>query len=391
MKIEVKKFNFSFRLESFIIRSMASTKETSEKSDGKKKSEEVRKDDKTDKNEKQEKSNDFIPEIGIVFHWGLYSVPAFDKISYQRRNGGNGCEWYERRLLQDPKGYRPVSGFKETQEYHKTHYGDAKYSDFAKDFKAEKWSPDEWMKTVKNMGGTKAILTAKHHDGFCLWDTKTTSYNSCATGAKRDLLKEFKEACQRHGLKFGVYYSWMEFTHTCTINFMNTVVVPQVQELMKYKPDIWWYDGHWLLNTKYAQNKVLELVRNIRKEAELEGRKVQINDRIVKDTSENSKDNKILSELSSYRVFSDRYLPSKPLEGTLWEHIGTIGLSWGRNKQQKKIHYKTGKDLYALYLEVKEKKGNLLLNLGPNADGTLDEEEVLSLNEFGSIMLQNKS
>lgn len=197
-------------------------------------------------------------EIGVIFHWGIYSVPAYDTIvSAKRRRTQNGSEWYAKRLS-EKGGFRPISGWKETQEYHKQKYGDAKYSAFADSFKAEKYNTvgdnkdvktanaitevDKWMLLAKSIGATYVILTSKHHDGFCLWPTSTTNFNSMKTGAKQDLLAIFKAAALRHNLKFGIYYSWSEFNIGCTKKYMDEVVKPQIKELIAYKADRWWFD-----------------------------------------------------------------------------------------------------------------------------------------------------
>jgi alpha-L-fucosidase len=103
---------------------------------------------------------------------------------------------------------------------------------------------------------------------------------------------------------------------------------------------------------------------------------VMINDRIP-DT-----------DYASYRVYEDRYIPViKILPNEQWEHINTIGLSWGYNKQQKKSDYKNGQELYQLYQKVREKGGRFLLNIGPDQQGNIDVNEMNSLNEL-KILLQ---
>jgi len=149
-----------------------------------------------------------IMEFGIIFHWGLYSVPAFDNPeSILKRKIQNGSEWYQKRL--EEKGtYRPV--YKETQEYHKLKFKDKDYKDF---INIDNCKFDNWMKLCKEVNATYVILTAKHHDGFCLWPTKSTNF--CV---KKDLVKEFIESAKKYNLKYGIYYSWYEFNRTCTKN-----------------------------------------------------------------------------------------------------------------------------------------------------------------------------
>jgi alpha-L-fucosidase len=321
-----------------------------------------------------------MTEIGVIFHWGIYSVPAYDSIaSVKRRSMQNGSEWYLKRLSQKADGYRPVAGYKETQKFHAENYANVKYEDFAKSFTAEKYNPEEWMKVAKSIKATYVILTAKHHDGYCLFPqtppTNTTEEHKDAT----DKILQFKQAAVKHGLKFGVYYSWTEFNKSCTKKYLNDTVLPHMKTLMAYKPDIWWFDGDWDCKTQYAQKVIDDCCDDIRKSHPA----VLINDRIG-----NKKLRKDVDYLgrSSYRVYSDREIPAV-IPKVKWEHINTIGYSWGRNKQQQKEDYKTGCDLFKLYTQVKDLKVNFLINMGPNADGTLCQEEVTALTDFGKLLV----
>jgi alpha-L-fucosidase len=330
---------------------------------------------KDTKDTKDTKAKD--PSVGVIFHWGLYSVPAFDIINPSRHHL-NGSEWYYKQLME--KGtYRPISGYKETQEYHRQHFGDQPYDNFANGFTAQNWNVQEWMTLAKSIGVSYAILTAKHHDGFCLWKTKTTKRNSIDTGPHRDLLREFADACTKNGLAFGVYYSWMEFQNpSCTKNYINSIVIPQIKELITYKPDIWWFDGHWPCKSDYASKIAKELIQEIR----AKNRNAKINDRIPGMTDELKNPNFL--GLATYRNYSDREIPNEAPK-VPWESIQTIGYSWGRNRQQKKHHYKSGLQLMFLMKKVAEKNGNFLINLGPNADGTLDPFEIASLTELAKL------
>ncbi|AYV86301.1 MAG: hypothetical protein Solumvirus3_37 [Solumvirus sp.] len=327
--------------------------------------------------------------IGVIFHWGLYSVPAFDDIkSAKRRKIQNGSEWYLKRLVEKGE-YRPITGWKETQTYHQKHYGTKKYEDFAADFKAEKFYSDsdvnagsvnEWMNTAKSIGATYVILTSKHHDGFCLWPTKTTNYNSMETGAKKDLLGIFRDAARRHGLKFGIYYSWSEFGFGVTKEYITKKMVPQVTELMTYNPDIWWFDGHWECKTKYSKDEISKLLDLMK----TKNPNVEINDRVA--------DPKVKEDInylgkSTYRVYGDREIP-KVKPNVKWEHINTIGYSWGRNKEQNISHYKSAENLYKIYQDVRALNGNFLINIGPNSDGTICNEETNVLLKFGTLLKQ---
>lgn len=321
-----------------------------------------------------------MTSVGIIVHWGLYSVPAYDsKTSVLRRKTHNGSEWYQKRLEVKEDSFRPLAGHKETKKFHEENYGDAEYSDFTKSFLAESYNPDEWMKLFKSCGATYAIITAKHHDGFCLWKTKTTDYNSVDTGPKRDLVKEFAEAARSYGLKFGVYFSWMEFGKSCTKDFMDTVAKPQIKELIKYEPEIFWFDGGWECKSKYSKEIIEELCDRIHKKIPT----AIINDRLGWTKTEQEDPNYLGK--ADYRSYGDRAIPEKKPK-VPWESIQTIGYSWGRNTNQTKDMYKSGEELHKLYKKVKKLNGKFLINLGPNSDGTFDKREVKTLTKFGEIL-----
>ena len=308
------------------------------------------------------------PNLGIFVHFGLYSIPAYDDMSsVKRRTTYNGAEWYKKRLEVKEDSYRPISGHAATKEYHKEHYGDQEYDDFAKVFKPKVENVDIWVKTAKEAGASYIILTSKHHDGYCLWPTKT------GFGSKIDIVQVFKDATEKYGLIFGLYYSWSEFTTSFTKKYIEDKVKPQIEELIKYQPKILFFDGHWDIKSKFAKDFVLDTCKRIRKKIP----SVIINDRL----GEVYKNEEDLGH-ADYRNFSDRYIPPKRLS-IAWEHCNTIGYSWGRNKQQKEEDYKSVEDLVKLYKQVRKLGGKFLLNLGPDGKGKLDPFEVERLLEFG--------
>jgi alpha-L-fucosidase len=309
-----------------------------------------------------------LPPIGVIFHWGIYSVPGYVKKS---RIEGNGSEWYMKRLT-ETSTFRPVSGSKETKDFHNQNYPNSDYDDFSTSFSCDQWNVDEWMQLCKQCGATYVILTARHHDGYCLWPTETTSRNSVVSGPQRDLIGAFKEAAVRHGLKFGLYYSWMEFNCPITIKYVDSVITPQIMELRRYSPDIWWFDGHWEIKTKYASSRVLELCSLLTSDG------AKVNDRITKEVL----DENDLGP-SSFRVYKDRYVPRAAIS-IPWQSVQTIGNSWGINKFTNE--YKTGSDLFSIYSAVRKMGGSFLLNLGPDEHGQLDPDEVASLQQFGHLL-----
>lgn len=319
--------------------------------------------------------------IGIIVHWGVYSVPAYDHVVLaEHRLIQNGSEWYAHRLHQHAN-----STGNDTQRHHARVYGrTTPYKAFADSFSARQLQLDTWMKAFKDAGASYAILTTKHHDGFCLWPTKTTTFSTAhaatAQHGHANLVQEFKDACARWGLRFGVYYSWWEFYVPPTQEYLRTVVWPQIKELARFKPDLFWFDGDWPLHSTQAGNVMLGCVRYLK----LHLPRVQINDRIG--CKSERKDANYLG-LSTYRVYADRAIPSTPPR-VPWEHVNTIGLSWGYNRQQEAHNYKSGVQLLQLYQRTRAANGRFLLNVGPDADGRICDHELDRVCAFARLLPQ---
>jgi alpha-L-fucosidase len=290
-----------------------------------------------------------------------------------------------KRLIED-NDYRPVSGHQQTKDFHRKYYNSSAptkegYYTFSEQFICDKWNPYEWVKVAKSIGATYMILTARHHDGYCLWNTKTTDRNCVASGPKRDILKEFRDAVVGSGLKFGIYYSWMEFDVSVTKEYLKTVVSKQIDELIEYRPSIWWFDGQWECKSEFSSLFISDIVSRI---------KLYITDAIVNDRvwGPKSKYADVTNDelaIADFRVYGDRYIPNtKPK--VKWEHITTIGHSWGYNKEQEESDYQTAEQLYRLYNIVKEKGGKLLINLGPDRHGIIDDIELKRIRELSLIM-----
>jgi alpha-L-fucosidase len=308
--------------------------------------------------------DDPVKQYGVIVHWGLYSVPAYDDLkSAKLRSIGNGSEWYKARLT--PSTYRPVSGSKETQAWHAENYNGKSYDDFEKSFATEKVDFDAWMIAAKSIGATYIILTAKHHDGYTLW-------------RKNNLLQQFKDAALRHKLAFGFYYSWMEFGVGCTKAYLDGTVTPHLVELLAYEPQHMFFDGDWLCKTKYSQQLMTEWCELFR------DCKICINDRCG--NRDERKDLNYLG-IANYRVYEDRALPREAPK-VPWVHINTIGYSWGYNKQQELSHYKTGAQLYALEKQVHILGGTMMLNFGPDANGNLVPEELARIKELATLRVK---
>ena len=171
---------------------------------------------------------DSLSYLGFIFHIGLYSYYACDDIeSARRRKNGNGSEWYLVRLQE--QSYRQISGSLETKLKHKK-YGD-NFDYFRAPIAATKESIEIWLDLCVKCRASHVIINAKHHDGFCLWNTNTTKNKS-----SNDILYIFMYEARKRGLLFGIYYSWFEFLIPFTIEYYTSVCLPQLTELLRYQP-----------------------------------------------------------------------------------------------------------------------------------------------------------
>lgn len=332
--------------------------------------------------------------VGAIVHWGPWAVPSFDSVaSAKARRIQNGSEWYLQRLLTKPTAARPCSGWRETQAYHEKQYGEGTtYADLAKTFlttsvaRLQSW-PDEWLSLFKVAGASYAILTAKHHDGFCMWPTKTARPAiSDGGGPSADLVGAFKAAAVKHGLKFGLYYSWGEFNRGCTRDYVEKAMKPQVRELVDtYEPDLFWFDGDWMCATKSSQRAMEDCCALIRRKLP----HCLLNDRVGHMADRRADANHRPPHVS-YRVYDDRAIPAtRPT--VPWEHVNTIGYSWGLNRQQSAADYKTPEQLLDLHRRVTNLGGRFLINVGPDADGALCPVEAETLRRLGELRRSLKS
>lgn len=307
--------------------------------------------------------SDKIPQLGFIFHVGLYSFYGFDNItSARRRKIQNGSEWYLERLQE--RSYNPVSGSDRTKAYHKKYGVDFDY--FRAPFFINREAICKWLDLCVKCKASYVLITAKHHDGFCLWNTNTTNNKS-----SNDIILMFKEEALKRNLIFGIYYSWFEFLHSMTIDFFNNVCIPQLRELIEYNPSIIWFDGDWKVKNQYIIQKIAEIVIFLR------NRNITINDRICEANK----------QYASFLVGPDRSFYGGINCTTIpWQHINTIGLSWGYNRDQEKTDFKTALDLYEMISTVIKMGGNILLNIGPKHDGTLDHNEEKILNDLSALL-----
>ncbi len=301
-------------------------------------------------------------KFGIFIHWGPYSVPAYAPVDEVDGVYEKYAEHYENRLLAKNDLF---------MKHHAQYYGqNFAYQDFAPMFKAEYFNPDKWAELFQKAGAKYVVLTSKHHDGFCLWPSQQSPrWNSVFVGAHRDLAGELTEAVRKKGLRMGFYYSLLEWSHPLytkkTIHqWVEKHMIPQLKDLvMRYEPEILFADGEWDYPSDTLQSEAfLAWLYNESPVKET----VVANDRWGSETRSKHGD-----------YYTTEYDLVHNQEGIgeaathPWEESRGIGTSYGYNRFETTAHYFTSKQLVDLLIEKVSNGGNLLLNIGPRADGLI--------------------
>ncbi len=315
-------------------------------------------------------------KFGIFIHWGPYAVPAYAPVDEVEGVYDKYAEHYENRLITRNELF---------MKHHAKHFGsNFTYQDFAPMFKAEYFNPDKWADLFQKSGAKYVVLTSKHHDGFCLWPSEQSPrWNSVAIGAHRDIAGELTEAVRNKGLRMGFYYSLLEWSHPlykeATINeWVDKHMVPQMKDLVtRYKPEVIFSDGEWdYTSDKLKSEQFLAWLYNESSVKET----VVVNDRWGSETRSKHGD-----------YYTTEYDLVHNTEGIgeagahPWEESRGIGTSYGYNRFENMDHYFTSKQLVELLIEKVSNGGNLLLNIGPKADGLIPvimQERLLDMGEW---------
>ncbi|MFD5225256.1 alpha-L-fucosidase [Microbacterium sp. NPDC058342] len=329
-------------------------------------------------------------KLGFFVHWGLYSVPAW---AVQHGEGVNipaedayawhqYAEWYANtvRIAGSP-----------TWEHHQQVYGPGtSYEDLADQWDASSFDADAFVGELMGAGAKYVIPTTKHHEGFCLWNTGTTSFNSVARGPRRDLIGEFHDAVRRAGARFGVYYSGALDWHVS-----DFPPIESDTDLFRFRRN----DEHF---ARYAAAQLEELVQRFSPD-------VLWNDIEWPDGGKGGEDFAVASLLARYfgavpdGVINDRW--GVPYHGFLtreyrdipdildapWESTRGLGYSFGFNRAEDERHSLSGAELIRMLVDVVSKNGNLLINVGPAADGTIPELQLAAMRAMGSWLRENGS
>lgn len=291
-------------------------------------------------------------KFGIFIHWGVYSVPSWGP-------KGTYAEWYWD-AMQNKKG--------ETWKFHAKTYGENfKYQDFAPQFKAELFEPDQWADVFARAGARYVVLTSKHHEGFCLWPSADSwNWNSVDVGPHRDLCGDLATAVRARGLKMGFYYSLYEWYNPIYRQdfprYVREHFQPQFKDLVnRYKPSIIFTDGEWEHSS--AEWKSEDLLAWLFNESPCKD-EVVINDRWGKETR---------SHHGGYYTteYGEVGGGEKLAASHKCEENRGIGSSFGYNRHETLDEYQTSYGLVCLLSNLVSRGSNLLLDIGPESDGTI--------------------
>jgi alpha-L-fucosidase len=298
-------------------------------------------------------------KFGIFIHWGVYSVPAFAPVI--KNSGYSYAEWYWYRINEQQKDFKA---------FHDRNYGPAfTYPQFEPMFRAEMFNPAEWAGIFKRSGARYVVLTSKHHEGYALWNsaeadkTWNRPWNAVTGTPHRDLLGDLTNAVRKEGLKMGYYYSLYEWFNPMwrfdKKKYVDEHMTPQFKDLVtKYKPSIIFADGEWELpDTAWHSQELLAWLFN---ESPVKD-EVVVNDRWGSNTR----------GLNKGATYATSEYGSGMDASIIWEENQGIGHSYGYNRNEQLDDYKSSHDLILLLCDIVSRGGNLLLDIGPTADGRI--------------------
>ena len=316
-------------------------------------------------------------KFGIFIHWGVYAVPSYAPVI--PNSGYSYSEWYWYRLNERQKDFKA---------FHDKNFGaDFQYPQFEPQFKAEMFNPDQWADVFKRSGARYVVLTSKHHEGYCLWNSPEADrvwgrpWNAVTGTPKRDLLGDLTTSVRAAGLKMGYYYSLYEWFNPLWLQdkqrYVSEHMTPQFKDLVtRYKPSIIFSDGEWeLSDTAWKSEELLAWLFNESPVA----KEVVVDDRWGSNTR--GKNTGATYTTSEYGAGMD---PS-----VVWEESQGIGHSYGYNRNEKLEDYKTSRELILLLVDIVARGGNLLLDIGPTADGRIPVIMQQRLIDMGDWLQKN--
>jgi len=309
--------------------------------------------------------------FGMFIHWGIYAIPA----------RGEWVRSQERISIED-------------------------YQPFFDEFNPTCYNPREWAKAAKDAGMKYAVMTAKHHDGFCLFDSKLTDYKATNTPARRDILREYIEAFRDEGLKVGLYYSLLDWHHPDYPAFGDRhhpmrdnaefkdsqqdfgryveYLHGQVKELLTGygKLDIMWFDFSYeeMSGEKWGAAELIDFIKSLQPH-------IIIDNRLGGNLR--SADPEVYSGdfASPEQIIPPWGIVNEKGNPVPWEACITMNDHWGYCALDS--NFKSPKLLIKTLIECVSKNGNLLLNVGPDAKGNIPKQSLDILKAIGEWMHKN--
>ncbi len=309
-------------------------------------------------------------KFGVFIHWGVYSVPAWGA-------QGEYSEWYWRRIISD----KPKEAV--WRDFHAKNYGtNFNYMDFAPKFTAELYDAKQWADLFARAGVKYVVPTSKHHDGYALWPSAEASrtwgrpWNALEIGPRRDLMGELATATRAAGLKFGFYYSLYEWFNPLWLKdrprYVTEHMFPQFKDVVsRYAPAIIFADGEWDMPSKDWRSE--ELLAWLFNESPSKN-EVVINDRWGKD-----------SRHKHGGYWTTEYAAGLKDGTHPWEESRGMAHSYGLNRAERYDDYKTTREFVLVLIDLVSRGGNLLLDIGPAADGTIPplmEQRLLEIGDW---------
>jgi len=294
-------------------------------------------------------------KFGLFIHWGVYAVPAG---------------------IHNGKDVAGIGAWIMSNDTIPT----AEYQAYAKQFNPVKYNPEAWVKMAKDAGVKYLVITSKHHDGFALFETKASKWNIVeATPYGKDLIKPLADACHKHGIRLGFYYSqaqdwnnpggttargsghWDKAQDGSMDEYIDKIAVPQVKELLSNygQVDIIWWDTPIDMTKERAEkfqptlDKHPNLITNNR-----------LGGGYIGDTET-----------------PEQFVPATGFPGRNWETCMTMNDTWGY--KSKDNAWKSTKEIVQTLIDVVSKGGNYLLNVGPTAEGLIPDSSIVRLRETG--------
>ena len=295
--------------------------------------------------------------LGMFLHWGVYSTfeGEYGGMDHGKEMGGASAEWI----------------------YLKAHIPQEEYREAARRFNPVDFNAEQWVKMAKEAGMKYMVLTSKHHDGYALFDTRASDWNVVQTSSiRRDLIREYVDACHRHEMRVGFYYSHEKdwFNHArisrdrgpLSKDYKEYVRI-QIRELFRNygQIDLIWFDTPIAEHEEFNRECAM-LVRELQPNCIINGR--------------------IGNNLGDYRNIGDRAIVDPGLAGYM-ESIMTMRLNWGFDRNDD--FWKSSEDLISMVSKSACRGSNFLLNIGPTPSGTFPPEDRVRLRDLGDWMKKN--